>query len=130
MIRLNNTDREWIEQHSENEEIANSLIHYMEHNFERRIKFAKMKARAKALLEAIDSNTVDGKIDAQSIRNKCVDLKNIIRRDREDNENLPQQDTERYVPVINDDIEDEELGTSRTGGSTWSSMLNDEDDDE
>ncbi len=127
MIRLNNTDREWIEHHTESDEASNALIHYIENNFERRIKFAKMKARAKALLEAIDSNTVDGKIESQSIRNKCVDLKNIIRRDRENNEDL-SHNTERYVPVVND-IEDEELGNiQRSTGSSWETL--DDLDDE
>ena len=85
MIRLNNNDREWIEHHSESQEVANSLIHYMEHNFERRIKFAKMKARAKALLDAIDSEAVDGKISVRNIIDECVDLRNAIVRDRENN---------------------------------------------
>ena len=83
MIRLNENDRRWIEDNTEHDDSANALIHYIEHNFERRIKFAKMKAKAKALLDAIDTETIDEQVCITDIRSECIMLRNAIRRDRE-----------------------------------------------
>jgi hypothetical protein len=84
MMRLNENDRQWIIDNTETDDQSNALISYLERNFERKVKYAKLKARAKELLERIDSRNADGNIKMENIIDRCVELRNEMRRDRED----------------------------------------------